>query len=280
MLGPEVLCNLSRNRRLIVRRILHSDGKGLHPPAALLLHQGHDRSGINSCRKKCSQRHIRHHLVPDRSAEKPLQLICSFLSCPGKEMLLSGNRSLRHRPVDLLLRVLSRTGQRECKNLAGLQLEDILIDGIRSRDHTMFKIQIQHLLPDRIGKAADRTNAAKIRGKGKNGLSAFLPVVSVILIWQPGEPPVVQRLLSDPVSCQCQRSGFQLVKSNGEHSLAQGKRLFHAVKLNGLLQHLGIAGAAERDALSLCLRVLHKLRPDTCKIIDLSVVDNGRPSGM
>ena len=219
------------------------------------LHQRHNSAAVYPRGKKSPHRHIRHHLIPDRSLQKPLQLLRRFLPASRKQILLPLLRRIHHRPERFYRRPGKRSFQRQ--DTPRLQLPYILINRIRSRNIPMHKINIQHIPVDFITKTIQNRNRSNIRPKHKT------PVYKTI----------IQRLLPDPIPKQIKPSLLLIIKRNGKHPLTQRDRLFDPHMLHSLQKNLRIRTPPE----TIHLLLLNQPLCDLPVIIDFTIKDHFKP---
>src|SRR5437879_3455875 len=116
---------------------MERDGERPHRPSRLSLHQGHHSAGINTARKKRSERYVRYHLSADTLLEEPLHLVATFVlvSLEWVPQTLLGDFPGRPVAPDIpsALKSVAAGGRRELHVAPGGQLPDALVNAPRRR---------------------------------------------------------------------------------------------------------------------------------------------------
>ena len=105
-------------------RFAKSNRKGAHGPRALRLHERHNQRRIDTAGQKGTERHVRDHLVGDRSTEQRVQVRHTMRVGVGERRGKTGQGGVAHAPVAGRLRP-AEVRRRERGDRSRLKLHDV-----------------------------------------------------------------------------------------------------------------------------------------------------------
>ena len=260
VLGAEVPGNCLGVLRLVEARLVEPDGEGQHRTVALLLHESHDGSRVDTTRQQCPERHVRHHFLTDRRAEPALHRRHNLRIGAMQGVTLTR----RHRIGQLPVRFNGdRAGGIDRRDVAGKKLADATIDGEGRGNVVVPGIEGQRVAIDVCPGVGVRPKCLQFAAEQEG-----LP-----------DPPVVEGLFSEAITDEMEQACLAVPEGKGElagHALHRGH---DAPGDEGRKHHLGVGVTAK--GLAQRLEVPAQLG----EVVDLAVEDDQvaaivRPHGL
>ena len=255
VVGPEVSRDPGRVPRLVEFFLGESDRVRLDGLSGHLLHERHDRGGIDSAGQERAERNVRIQSTPDRVREERVELVDRLGIRAGKGLGQAGERDLAQRPIRL------RRGERELwvrhgEDVSRRQLDGTLEDALRRRDVQVSQIGRERRAVDRAVEGGAGQQRLELRAEGDQTRLAIH----------------VQRFLADSVSEERQLSAMSVPHGDGEHPDKAADALVDSPPLEGGEDHLGVRVPPK------AVSVLLQLAAELLEVVDLSVEDHDEPA--
>ncbi len=248
MLGAEMGRHLLGVAGLVESIRGEADGEGLHRARAFRLHQRGDERRIDAARQERAERHIRHHLVAHRAAQRALELAqeSGFVRLArGIEAKARGR--LLEIPVALEPWV---TIAAEREHHSRLELVHAAIDAMGRRH---------------VAEAQEGGDGVRIDLRAPVGMAVQRLQLRAEQERAPGAAPI-ERLDPEPVADQRELALLAIPQRQREHPLAFAQCRHDAPAREALDQHFRIRMAAQHD--TVLAQALGKL----AVIVDLAVI--------
>ncbi len=248
MFGAEMGGHLLGVARLVEAVGGEADGEGLHRARALRLHQRGDERRIDAARQERAERHVRHHLVAHRAAQRALELPqeSGFVrSARGIEASTRG----RFLQVPVAREPCLAVGA-ERKHHSRLELVDAAIDAVRRRH---------------VAEAQEGGDGVGIDLRPPVGIAVQRLQLRAEEQRTAGAAPI-KRLDPEPVADQGELALVAIPQRQREHPLTLAQGRHDAPAREALDQHFRIRMAAQHDT------VLAQPLGELAVIVDLAII--------